>query len=104
MAPAVTVPVMLPPVCVPTENGDRGEVPDRLTTWNGTSGVLKTISVAAVVPVDAGMNATVKVQEAPALRKGPQEEVSGKMGWEVTAKSKVTSLRVALPVFVSVIV
>ena len=95
---------MLLPVWALIENGDCGEVPDRLTTWNGTSGVLKTISVAAVVPVDAGMNATVKVQEAPALREGPQEEVSGKMDWEATAKSKLTSLRVALPVFVSVIV
>lgn len=78
--PAVTVLLMLPPVWVPTRNGDCGEVPERLNCWDGKPELFPIASVVAVVPVDAGLKATLNVQEAPGLSDAPQVEMSGKMG------------------------
>jgi len=70
--PAVTVLVMLPLACVPIMNGDFGDVPDRLTCWNGKPELFSTVSVVVVVPADAGLKATLNVQESPGANDGPQ--------------------------------
>ena len=104
MLPAATVLVMLPPVWVPTRNGDCGEVPDRSTCWNGKPELFPTTIVVAVVPVVAGLKATLNVQEAPGLTVGPQVVVSGKIGSKSNVIPKKIPLRAAFPVFVIVIV
>ena len=83
---------------------DCGEVPDRLTSWSGRPEPFSTNSVVVVVPVDAGLKATLNEQESPGARVGPQVKVSGKIDLDDESIPKPTPFRVAFPVLVSVIV
>jgi hypothetical protein len=49
-----------------------GDVPDRLTCGKAKPELFSTCSVVVVVPADAGLKATLNVQEAPGMSDDPQ--------------------------------